>query len=195
MRFVSGTHLPGEIDAFAFVLPDDADKKIYLLGRFFDPNMDAYQNRLTLPFDISAHARATVLIHEITHLRSLAEDLVYLDSMRPFPDLINVKIPGAALMKTDLTDLRETAFSVLTPATRLFKSVDEFTQQWNDYGSDQGTSPLKNKVLTTTGARTLAEARSIFMSDANKRIDTILANADSVTYLISHLGRELDPGA
>lgn len=33
------------------------------------------------------------------------------------------------------------------------------------------------------------------MSDANKRIDTILANADSVTYLISQLGRELDAGA
>ncbi|AZF26376.1 dermonecrotic toxin domain-containing protein [Pseudomonas sp. R2-60-08W] len=195
MRFVSGTHHPGEIDTFAFVLPDDADKKIYLLDRFFDPKMDAYQNRLTLPFDISAHARATVLIHEITHLRSLTEDLVYLDSMRPFPDLINVQIQGGALMKTDLTQLRETALSVMTPAMRLFKTLDEFTQQWNDFDSEEGTGPLKDKVLKTTGARTLADARSIFMSDANKRIDTILTNADSVAYLISHLGRELDPGA
>jgi len=195
MRFVSGTHRYGERDTFAFVLPEDADKKIYLLDRFFDPNMDVYHNRLTVPFDISAHARATVLIHEITHLTSSTEDLAYLDSMRPFPDLINVQVTGAAQMKTDLTDMRETALSVLTPAIYLFKSLDALTQQWNDYGSRQGTSLLKDKVLSTTGARTLADARSVFMSDANRRIDTILANADSVTYLISQLGRELDPGA
>lgn len=33
------------------------------------------------------------------------------------------------------------------------------------------------------------------MSDVDKRIDTILANADSLTYLIAQLGRELDTGA
>ncbi|MDQ0740648.1 dermonecrotic toxin domain-containing protein [Pseudomonas sp. W4I3] len=195
MRFVCGTHHAGGQDTFAFVLPDDAQKKIYLLNRFFDPNMDAYYNRLTVPFDISAHARATVLIHEITHLTSSTEDLAYLDSMRPFPDLINVKIHGAAQMKTDLTDMRETALSVLTPSIYLFKSLDALTQQWNDYGSGQGTSALKDKVLSTTGARSLADARSVFMSDADRRLDTILANADSVTCLISQLGRELDAGA
>ncbi|AZF05844.1 dermonecrotic toxin domain-containing protein [Pseudomonas sp. R5-89-07] len=195
MRFVTGTHRHGDRDTFAFVLPEDASKKIYLLDRFFDPNMDVYQNRLTTPFDITAHARAAVLIHEITHLKSLTEDLAYLDSMRPFPDLINVQIKGATLMKTDLTDLRETALSVLTPATRLFKSLDALTQQWSDYSSGQGTSLLKDKVLSTTGARNLADARAVFMSNADRRIDTILANADSVTYLISHLGRELDAGA
>lgn len=195
MRFVCGTHRTGETHTYAFVLPDDADKKIYLLDRFFDPNMDVYQNRLTTPFDISAHARATVLIHEITHLTSATEDLAYLDSMRPFPDLINVRITGAAQMKTDLTDLRETALSVLTPAIYLFKSLDALTQQWNDYGNRQGTSALKDKVLSTTGARTLEDARSVFMSNADRRLDTILGNADSVTYLISQLGRELDAGA
>jgi hypothetical protein len=80
-------------------------------------------------------------------------------------------------------------------ATMLFKTWDEFKQKWEDFGSDSSTSPLKDKVLQTTGSRTIDAARSIFMSDADKRIDTILANADSVTYLISQLGRELDAGA
>ncbi len=33
------------------------------------------------------------------------------------------------------------------------------------------------------------------MSDADTRMDTLLANADSATCLITHLGRVLDPGA
>ena len=194
-RFVSGTHRYSPRDTFAFVVPEDAGQKIYLLDRFFDPPMDIYQNRLNTPFNISAHARATVLIHEITHLKSLTEDLAYLDSMRPFHDLINVNISGAQVMQTDLADLRDTALSTLTPATLLFKTWDEFTQHWEDFGSSGTTSLLKDKVLSTTGCRSLEDARSMFMSNADKRIDTILANADSVTYLISQLGRELDAGA
>ncbi|WP_447892473.1 dermonecrotic toxin domain-containing protein [Pseudomonas marginalis] len=195
MRFVSGTHRYSPRNTFAFVLPDDQEQKIYLLDRFFDPPLDNYQNRLTTPFNISAHARATVLIHEISHIKSLTEDLAYLDSMRPFHDLINVKIQGARLMQTDLADLRDTALSTLTPATLLFKTWDEFSEEWEDFGSSRATTPQKDKVLGITGCRTLNEARDMFMSNADKRIDTILANADSVTYLISQLGRELDAGA
>ncbi|MBK5476880.1 hypothetical protein JFU04_12300 [Pseudomonas sp. TH21] len=194
-RFVSGTHRYNPQTTFAFVVPEDHDHKIYLLDRFFDPHMDVYQNRLNAPFDISAHARATVLIHEISHLKSLTEDLAYLDSMRPFPDLINVKASGAWQMKTELDDLRQTAFSISTPASILFKVWDEFSQEWEDFGSHNGTRILKDKVLSATGARSLAQARDIFMSDADKRIDTILANADSVTCIISDLGRRLETGA
>lgn len=195
MRFVSGIHRYSPHDTFAFVLPNDAEKKIYLLDRFFDPRMDIYQNRLIVPFDISAHARATTLIHEITHLISATEDLAYLDTMRPFTDLINVHVSGAPLMLMDLAHLRDTALSTLTPATMLFKTWDVFSEQWEDFGDRPWTRALKNKVLNTTGARTLNDARAIFMSDPDKRIDTILANADSVTYLICQLGRALDAGA
>lgn len=190
MRFVCGTHRHCAQDTYAFILPEDADLKIYLLDRFFDPPMDIYQNRLNIPFNLSAHARASVLIHEITHLKSSTEDLAYLDSMRPFADLINVNISGARLMKTDLNDLRENALSLSTPATMLFKTWDEFTQEWEDF-----EKPLKQKVLSTTGTRNLDDARAMFMSNSDKRIDTILANADSVAYMISQLGRELDAGA
>ncbi len=194
-RFVCGTHRYSPQDTFAFVIPDDPDRKIYLLDRFFDPGLDVYQNRLNAPFDISAHARATTLIHEISHVKSLTEDLAYLDSMRPFQDLININIQGAEPLQTDLTDLRKTALSILTPATQLFATWDHFVQGWEDFGSDQGTSVQKKKVLGITGGQSLQDARNIFMTDENKRIDTILANADSVTYLISQLGRALDAGA
>lgn len=194
-RFISGTHRYDAQNNYAFVVPEDPDHKIYLLDRFFDPSMDIYQNNLNTPFDISAHARATVLIHEITHIKSLTEDLAYLDSMRPFQDLVNVGNHTARLMKTELANIRATALSIRTPADRLFKTWDEFSEEWEDFSRNYGTQMQMDKVLSTTGTRTLAHAREIFMSDADKRIDTILANADSVTYLISELGRALEAGA
>lgn len=195
MRFVSGTSRLDGATQYAFVIPDSKERKLYLLNRFFDPNMDEYQNRLNAPFDISAHARASTLIHELAHLKPATEDIAYLDTMRPFIDLINTAKPGAQAMKTDLEDLRRTALSTLTPATMLFKAWDDYSATWEDYGSDTATSHVRRKVLKVTGAQDLNEARQVFMSDPDKRIDIILANADSVTYLITHLGRLLDPGA
>lgn len=85
--------------------------------------------------------------------------------------------------------------STLTPATMLFKTWDDLTASWEDYGHDTDTHHVKRKVLSTTGANNLDDARQVFMSNPDKRIDTILANADSVTYLITQLGRVLEPGA
>lgn len=126
-RFVCGTSRYNAEGTFAFTLPDDIEQKIYLLDRFFDPQMDVYQNRLNTPFDIPAHARATVLIHELSHLKCFTEDIAYMDSMRPFSDLINLRIRGAPVLKTELDNLRDMALSVLTPATILFKSWDVFS--------------------------------------------------------------------
>ncbi|WP_438866770.1 dermonecrotic toxin domain-containing protein [Pseudomonas sp. L1(2025)] len=194
-RFVSGTSRISAAHQYAFVIPQDRERKLYLLNRFFDPCMDNYQNRLNSPFDLSAHARASVLIHELTHLKLDTEDIAYLDAMRPFPDLINAAKPGAKLLKTTLEDLRSTALSTLTPATMLFKTWDDFSAEWEDYGPDTATTHVKQKVLSTTGTKDLRDARDVFMSNPDKRIDTILANADSVTYLITHLGRLLETGA
>ncbi|CRM94285.1 hypothetical protein [Pseudomonas sp. 22 E 5] len=83
--------------------------------------------------------------------------------------------------------------SLSTPASMLFRTWDSFTQEWEDFGSDSSTSTQKKTVLTTTGAKTLEDARAIFMSNSDKRIDTLLANADSVAYMISQAGRALDP--
>ncbi|MBW1250353.1 hypothetical protein I7860_27145 [Pseudomonas tolaasii] len=194
-RFVCGTSRWTPDSTYAFTLPDDDQKKIYLLNRFFDPMMDVYQNRLTSPFDISAHARASTLIHELTHLESESEDIAYLDSMRPFHDLIDTNIPGAPELKSDLADVRRCALSTLTPELMLFKAWDAYSDAWDDLGYDSTTRPVKNRVLQITGAKTLDDARRVFMSDENKRMDIILANADSVAYMITQLGRELDAGA
>jgi len=76
----------------------------------------------------------------------------------------------------------------------LFKSWDALEQRWEDFGKT-GSTKLRDRVLHLTGARTLDEARQTFMSNADLRMDIILANADSVTFLITHLGRRMEPGA
>ena len=194
MRFVVGTSRQDPASDYAFMIPADRERKLYLLSRFFDPNLDVYQNRLleNVAFNISTHARASTLIHELTHLKLDTVDIAYLDSMRPFPDLINIDRPGAEMLKTTLEDLRSTALSTMTPATMLFKTQDSLTALWEDF---KPGSAIEKKIFKATGAKTLQDARIIFMSVPDKRIDTILANADSVTYLITHLGRQLEPGA
>ena len=194
MRFVAGTSRQDPASDYAFMIPADRERKLYLLSRFFDPNLDVYQNRLleNVAFNISTHARASTLIHELSHLKLDTVDIAYLDSMRPFPDLINVARPGAEVLKTTLEDLRSTALSTMTPATMLFKTQDSLTELWEDF---KPGSAIEKKIFKATGAKTLQDARIIFMSVPDKRIDTILANADSVTYLITHLGRQLEPAA
>lgn len=195
MRFVSGASLVDPTSEYAMVLVTDSERKVYLFERFFDPNMSDYLDRLSVPFDMSAHARAATLIHELTHLRFETADIAYLRSLEPFRDLIDTAKPGAQAVKTRQDDLQTTALSTLTPASVLFKTWDDVSNTWEDYGFFTTTHYLKRKVLSTTGAKNLIEARQIFMSNVDKRIDVILSNADSVTYLITHLGRMLDVGA
>ncbi|NVZ52680.1 hypothetical protein HX792_20215 [Pseudomonas sp. B6002] len=193
-RFVTGSARWSPTQTYAFVIPEDADRKIYLLEHFFNTRMSTYQPHLMVPFDLDDHARAATLIHEMSHLVSDTEDIAYMDTMRPFLDIINRGTADGLRKYTALSNLQSTALSVLTPATMLFKSWDDLAKRWEDFGS-VGSTKLRNKVLHLTGTRTLDDARQTFMSDPDRRLDIILANADSVTYLITHLGRRLDPGA
>jgi hypothetical protein len=193
-RFVTGTSRWPIDDEIAFVIPEDAERKIYLLDRFFNTGMDQYREHLTAPFDLEDHARAATLIHEISHLASNTEDIAYMDTIRPFVDLIHRGTAEGLRKHTSLSTLQSTALSALTPATMLFKSWDALEQRWEDFGKT-GSTKLRDRVLHLTGARTLDEARQTFMSNADLRMDIILANADSVTFLITHLGRRLEPGA
>ena len=193
-RLVIGTASWASNETFAFVIPTDRARRIFLMDPFFSPGMGVYQPHLNAPFELNQHARGASLIHEMGHLTSQTEDIAYLDSMRPFQDLIDRATADGQALYTALCHLRDTALSTLTPATMLFKTWSDTSQQWEDFGR-HGSTRLRNRVLHLTGARTLDDARSIFMSDPDRRLDTILLNADSVTYLITHLGRELDPGA
>ena len=180
-RFVVGSPRWHLGQTFAFIIPEDVEKKIYLMDLFFNT-----------PFDVHEHARAATLIHEVSHLKSDTHDIAYLDSMRPFLDLINRGTAEGLRKYTALDNLQRSALSTETPASMLFQTWDDLSQRWEDLGSS-GSTKTRDRVLHLTGARTLSDARGIFMSDPDRRMDTILANADSVTYLITHLGRALYP--
>ena len=68
---------------------------------------------------------------------------------------------------------------------RLFQSFNPDTQQWSDIPN----GPAKSHVKKIAGVQTLAQAREVFTKDPMKRIDLMLANADTVVLLISRLGR------
>ncbi|MBO0496597.1 DUF6543 domain-containing protein [Pseudomonas sp. Marseille-Q1929] len=191
-RFVCGKASRNAEETLAFVIPDEAEKRIYLLSLFFDPGlMDFYTGHLDGPFDVDDHVRAATLIHEISHLESHTEDIAYMDAAHPFLDLIKRGTSEGLKKYTTLEHVQSTALSVLTPATQLFKAWNRYEQVWKDLGQT-GSTKTYDKVLNLTGAKTLEEARQIFVTDSDRRMDIILANADSVTYLISHLGRQLD---
>lgn len=191
-RFVCGDAHRSASETVAFVIPDEVKKRIYLLDLFFDSGMnDYYDGILSEPFDVEDHIRAATLIHEMSHLVSQTEDIAYTDAAHPFLDLIQRGTADGLKKYTTLNHIQSTALSVLTPATMLFKSWDKHARLWKDLGETGSYKPL-DKVLSLTGAATLADARQIFMSDSDRRMDIILANADSVTYLITHLGRKPD---
>lgn len=194
-RFVVGTSREDPENVFAFTIPDDVGKKLYLLEKFFLPRLEHYRNYMTEPsFAISSHARATTLIHELSHLVSNTEDISYMDTSKPFADLLGTFSPRAQQLKDTLTTLEQEALSSRTPLTRLFKSFNPGSGEWEDLGSSiyENTADALKHVLTLTGQQTLKAARTTFMNDSNVRLAVQLGNADSVTWLISHLGRQLD---
>lgn len=144
-------------------------------------------------FPINTHARAATLIHEVSHLHGNTEDIAYLDSGRPFVDLIGTASPAATDLKTALTELQDTALSTKTPYTQLFNVLNPDNGEWEDLGStvNDDTDRVKDHILSLTGQDNLAGARTIFKKDPMIRLAVQLANADSVTWLISHLGRQL----
>jgi hypothetical protein len=190
-RFVTGSLHTSPENHMAFTIPSDIEHKLYLTGRFFTPRFDRYQPHLSTPFDIDTHARAATIIHELTHIVCDTEDIAYLESARPFHDLLNVAT--GKHLKDPLQEIQTTALSILTPAIDLFKVLDEATDTWVDPGTTLDTEHIEEHILNLTGGTDLTDARRIFYADSLKRIDTLLGNADSVAYLITQLGRQLDP--
>ncbi|WP_415756114.1 hypothetical protein [Pseudomonas sp. LT1P18] len=193
-RFVIGRLISGAQASFGFTVPTDATRKIYLAEKFFDTGFDIYRPHLTDPaFPINMHARAVTLIHELSHLVCNTEDIAYLDSGRPFSHLIATTSATASDLKNALTTLQDTALSIKTPLTQLFMTEDPDTGVWEDPGSTsyENTDRVKAHILTLTGGENLSGARSIFKRDPLVRLKVQLGNADSVAWLISHMGRQL----
>ncbi|MHC8350641.1 dermonecrotic toxin domain-containing protein [Pseudomonas sp. RT4P38] len=193
-RFVVGRILNHAESTFGFTLPTDVKRKIYLTDRFFAPNFEHYRKHLSdAAFPINTHARAATLIHEVSHIAGKTEDISYLDSSRPFVDLIGTASASATDLKTALSELQDSALSIKTPYTQLFKIQDPDDGEWEDLGSttDENTDRIKEHILTLTGEDNLSGARTTFKKDPLIRLAVQLANADSVTWLITHLGRQL----
>jgi hypothetical protein len=193
-RFVVGRAIEGAESTFGFIVPKDIQKKIYLAEKFFDPGFEHYRQHLTdTAFPIHTHARAITLLHELSHIACKTEDISYLDPGRPFADLIGTTSVTATDLKNALTTIQDTALSLKTPYTQLFMTQDPDTGEWEDPGSStfENTDRVKTHILSLTGADNLSGARETFKRNPLTRLAVQLGNADSVAWLISHLGREL----
>lgn len=94
---------------------------------------------------------------------------------------------------TALIDIEENTLSIKTPYTQLFMLQNPDTGGWEDLGDTipEQTVRAKDLILKLTGAENLAGARQKFKKDSLTRLSVQLANADSVAWLITHLGRQL----
>lgn len=192
-RFVVGTTCScAEERVIAFVLSEDRQQRVHFTEYFFDQQLERYEGALTQSFDIVAHAQAATLIHEFSHLFSKTFDIATLESRRPFSDLISTLSLPDRLLKATQEQFQREALSMNTPVDELFAYWNRNWQTWEDIPA---THKLHASIKTITGTDNMAEARKAFLDpiSADRRIDTILRNADSVARLVCEMGRCLDP--
>ncbi|WP_426114104.1 dermonecrotic toxin domain-containing protein [Pseudomonas sp. DSP3-2-2] len=188
-RFVVGTNKRGHQDATAFTYSADVHKRIFLTERYFRGKT----YRLKPPpsgqngFNVQAHYRTTVLLHELSHIANDSHDIAYVEASAPYLDLVYDSGDYYQSLKKRYEGYQQRCLSFDTPREELFKDTtsDEFPR---DLKTSDGDAKLT--ILRITGKKTLDEARDIFYADADKRSDIILSNADSITLLVTLLGRE-----
>jgi hypothetical protein len=191
-RYVYAVRHPGITEQIvALVAKDDPARQIFFTEIFFDlpARIRRLHGRLLTPFDLPAHARASALIHELSHLVSDTEDIAYLEPGAPYPDLIDPADPLDPTFKAELIELQDNRLSLSTPRDRLFHR--KVGPDW--VALDSVDNAASERVLTLTERASLDEARDDFYTDADKRAAIILANADSLAMLAMLLGRERLP--
>lgn len=187
-RFVVGTGKDKYEDIPAFTYANDPQKRIFLGRRFFS----ALQVRLKPPpsgqngFEQGAHFRASVLLHELSHIAHGNFDIAYIDAVLPYLDLIENTGLYYSMVKRGIEKCQQRTLSHLTPRDELF--TDTLTD-----GAPRDLDVTDNgaleAVLRITGCKTLDQARDVFLQNAQRRAEVILANADSVSLLTTLLGR------
>jgi hypothetical protein len=194
-RFVVGSNRSTTDELVAFVIDTDRQRKVYFTEHFFDPQLDWYKSGLTEPFDVDAHAQATTIIHEFSHHFAKTIDITYLEARRPFSDLISTVTSLGKRYKTKQVQLQRAALSLATPRDELFARWNDNTLSWEDMDDLVHTAHIGKQIKKITGTKTMDAARTAFLDPVNpdRRIDTILLNADSIALLISEMGRQLDP--
>lgn len=183
----------------AFINRADPLKRVFLTDKFFTTVFDQpyasshpYLKSTVPPFEVNTHYRACFMLHEVSHQIVDTEDIIYLNPGFPYTDLLDEKTPYGSQLK-NFTETIQNCHSPYVGAENLFQQFDSNTQSWRDIPS----GPAKQLVKKIAGASTLAQARSVFTHDPLKRVDLMLANADTLVLLITGLGREhpMSPGA
>ncbi|XVN19651.1 hypothetical protein QZH46_05660 [Pseudomonas corrugata] len=193
-RIVIGNLKNADDTATAFVLEPNACGKIYLTQFFFDVGLDSYKAIVPDSFNVDAHAQGATLIHELTHQLIDTHDIAYLDALLPFPDLISQVTHYGRTRYDAQQDQQLNGLSLTTPRSKLFMGWDSAASTFKSLELLPESKATAKEILKVTGARTMSEARDVFLNpnSADKRIDIILRNADSLTLLICELGRQLD---
>lgn len=183
-RFIVATNRLGS-DAVALVDPKDPLDRIYLTEKFFNPRPYTLKPQAE-GFDQHTHFRAATLIHELSHLVLKTEDMAYVESAAPYPDLLPTTPAYKLRIKDALMRTQNGGLSHLTPRDELFMVPDENGHPRDAVDEDEvGVSEFLKLTRTTS----LAEARRVFLSDPHLRSSVMLKNADSLTLLIMKLGR------
>lgn len=204
-RFVVGARRNPSVKVIAFVVEGDLQKRVFFTDLFFDQRelQIKYAHLLTTPFNVAGHSRAASLIHEFSHLYSRTEDITYTEARQPFPDLIDLRTRLGRYQHTLLQDFQRNVLSLRTPINQLFSrwrrtsarsGVSQSSGYWESMNSADPYDLAAQAVLQTTATTSIKDARAAFLNtaSADKRIDTILRNADSVAELVCRMGRKLD---
>ena len=183
-RVIMGRSREPNLRLIAFTMQGDPLRRIYLTERYFAvPNwMYQYTQLAGTGFNVTEHYQAGSLIHELSHQVLGTQDIAYVESSVPFLDLMADGSPKGLQLKNDTERLQQRKLSADAPATELF-TVIENGNAVDVHGR------AKKRILSITGRETLAEARDDFYDDPGKRVEIILSNADSLTLLVTLLGR------
>ncbi len=185
-RFVIGTNRPGHEAVTAFVIKGDPHQRIFLTEQFFTvPPLAVKPQAGAQGFDFPDHYRAATLIHELSHQTLNTYDIAYLDSMAPFPDLLRENNAENVEIRAQVARLQDGRLSHRSSKKTLFMRFEN--GQWRDITHNDSCG--FEAILQLTNTYDLHSARDVFLSDAAKRSQVMLKNADSLTLLILRLGR------
>lgn len=194
-RIVIGVAKSADYDASAFVFEAGKGGKIYLTQEFFNMVPHWYKSAVPNTFNVDAHAQGSTFIHELSHLLCDTLDIVYLGAYFPFHDLISTVTQLGQKKADEQKNLQLNGFSWTTPRARLFTDWDRATHSFKSLDLLPKHKDTVRKILQITSSANLEQARDAFLdlNSADRRIDVMFKNADSITLLICELGRQLDP--
>jgi hypothetical protein len=189
-RIVTGYNKPGSDYHLGFTYIGDPRKRIFLTELFFRIPDDLRMNTQARDSDLLAHHQASTLIHELSHLTLKTVDIAYVDAVMPNPAVLETETASNLAFYNRVKQRQEKGLSAATPAEELFTRQDSY--QTRDISHKDGSA--KSAVLRLTGAKDLAQARTLFLNDAQVRTNVILSNADSLTLLVMQLGHSASLG-